>query len=119
MKNFIAPAGTLALSCAILSVSQAAPANAPSAAIRFADLDLNRPVGLEQLYNRVSLASRTLCWWADPGVSVVRIEADKVYKKCLHDITMQAVGSINRPAFTALVTSKMTGTDTAIAVAAR
>ncbi len=108
MKTVATVVSVFALSCSLLVAAQAAtPAEAPFVAVRLADLDLNQTPGLEKLYQRISTAARVVCRALDPTDSVVKLDLDGPYKACLQEATLRAVGSVNRPAFTAFVADKM------------
>lgn len=73
--------------------------------VSFADLDLSRDQGAEQLYRRIRAAAREVCWTA--GVSAVFMRPKM--RRCANEAVARAIADVNAPLLTryhvALVTA--------------
>jgi UrcA family protein len=69
-----------------------------SSAIRFADLDLNRPHDVAKLYNRIALAADKLCGRR----SLVQSYSQRAgYQSCYRDTVAQAVAQVHQSSLSA------------------
>ena len=73
-------------------------ADLPSVTVRYADLNLNTPAGVETLYSRLRTASRALCN-VDERRSLVEVMAAK---SCYRQVLATAVNDANLPTLTTL-----------------
>src|SRR5215471_8477062 len=73
-------------------------ADIPSVTVRYADLDLNTPAGVETLYSRLRAASRAVCN-VDERRSLVEVMAAK---SCYRQVLATAVNDANLPTLTTL-----------------
>jgi UrcA family protein len=97
---------------ALMSGSLAANAQAsehavelPSVTVRYADLNLNTPAGVEALYARLRTAARSVC---EVGERRALNEA-MVSKDCYRDVLAAAVTNANLPTLTALHRTESAG----------
>src|SRR5215471_2143359 len=67
------------------AVAETAERNAelPSVTVRYADLDLNTPAGVEELYARLRIASRSLCNVGERQSLVEAMAAKSCYRQVL------------------------------------
>ncbi len=99
----ISPFVALALAGSMfaLSISQAAQAGAPAAPalqVKIGDLDLEKPAGVEALYQRLQFAAQKVC--GPSSVTGTRISM-REQKACVNSAVENAVHQINKPALTA------------------
>jgi len=108
MKSFTLITTALLLSGSILCVAEAAPpSDAPTAVVKFADLDATRPAGKQELYRRLTRAARSVCRSLDPSESGAKLQFTPLYKACIDQAVSGAVANINLPEFTDYVASRM------------
>jgi UrcA family protein len=108
MKSITLIATALVLSGSILTVANAAPpSNAPTAVVKFGDLDANRPAGKEELYRRLTRAAHAVCRSLDPYESgATNFQLIPIYKACIDQAVSDAVAKINLPEFTDYAASR-------------
>ncbi len=103
---------TFALSSiAVLSLIAAGAAHAddfvvPTSIVKYGDLDLSHKAGEAALYHRINQAARKVCASLDFSQSVAPISLGEAYKTCLREAVSGAVAKIDRPEFTAYVTTQ-------------
>ena len=73
-------------------------ANVPSVTVRYTDLDLNTPAGVEALYSRLRAASRSVCNVGERQPLVDAMAA----KSCYSRVLGTAVDNAQLPTLTAL-----------------
>jgi UrcA family protein len=87
-----------ALPSALSHPGAAAAATPPSEHVRYADLDLNRPAGIETLYRRLSQAARNVC----ESYNLSRApEMQWQRRRCVALAMANAVKDVGNPALTA------------------
>jgi UrcA family protein len=98
--SIVCLAGVLLASAA--SFTSAAPLErfdaAPSIKVSFADLDLNKPAGVDALYKRIQRAARMVCHDSASPFDVGR--AGK-FRKCYNAAVDTAVSDVSSPLLTA------------------
>jgi UrcA family protein len=119
MKTIILFTTALVLSGSIFSVAQAgSSSDAPTAVVKFGDLDTTRSAGQEALYRRVTRAAQSVCGSLDPGVSGRNLALVSLHTACVDQALAAAVAQINRPEFTNYVATRLpnvTGADIRLA----
>jgi UrcA family protein len=100
LRNLLAPAAFAVMT----ATAAAAPAvadglgDAISHDVKYGDLDLTHPAGVNVLYNRIRLASKMVCaQWSDRQLVYVHL-----YNACFTNAMSQAVADVKQPALTAL-----------------
>jgi UrcA family protein len=81
--------------------------SAPTLTVSFADLDINKPRGLEVLYSRIEHAAKAVCNLDYMPKSLSRARHSKA---CYTTAIDDAVRQINRPTLTALHRTKTRST---------
>jgi UrcA family protein len=102
---------TLSLTAALLWLAVPAHADriegvtvsAPTIKVSYADLDINKPRGLEVLYSRIQRAARSVC---DYDYSIKELARGRHAKACYETAMDDAVRQINRPTLTAFHRTK-------------
>jgi UrcA family protein len=85
------------------SIEGVTVSSAPTITISYAELDINKPRGLEVLYSRIQRAAKVVCGMDYSPQELVRgRQAKACYKTAIDD----AVRQINRPTLTALHRAK-------------
>jgi UrcA family protein len=102
---------TFALSSiAVLSLIAAGAAHAdvvvPTSTVKYGDLDLSHTAGEATLYHRINQAARKVCASLDVSQSVAPLSMGEAYKACLRNAVSGAVAKIDKPEFTAYVTTQ-------------
>ena len=104
LRNLLAPAAFAVM----MATAAAAPAaadvlgNAVSYHVKYSDLDLTQPAGVNELYNRVRLASMVLC---EP-LSGRDLQRMQHYNDCLTTVMSHSIAGAKQPALTALYLEK-------------
>jgi len=81
------------------SALQAEPAaELPTVTVRYADLNLNTPAGVEMLYARLRAASRSVCGVVDAH----GLNDAQAAKSCYREVLEAAVENVHLPTLTAL-----------------
>jgi UrcA family protein len=95
----IAAFGVLASGSFGVNAQAAEPAaEAPSVTVRYTDLDLNTPAGVEALYARLRTASRSVCKVGEARALIDAMAA----KSCYRQVLGAAVDDAKLPTLTAL-----------------
>jgi UrcA family protein len=92
--------GGLLLAAALTSFPARAgeAAEATALQVKYGDLDLNRPAGIETLYQRLQFAAHQVC--GPRGGTGIRL-IDRGWQTCVNSAMDDAVRQLNRPALTA------------------
>jgi UrcA family protein len=77
--------------------------SAPTLRVSYAELDINKPRGLEVLYSRIERAAKTVCNYEYGAQQLARMRQAKA---CFQTAVDDAVRQINRPTLTALHRAK-------------
>jgi UrcA family protein len=77
--------------------------SAPTMKVSYADLDINKPRGLEVLYHRIERAAKIVC---DFDFSIHELARARQAKACYTTAMDDAVRQINRPTLTAFHRAK-------------
>jgi UrcA family protein len=104
LRNLLAPAAFAVMT----ATAAAAPAvadglgNPLSYHVKYGDLDLTHPAGVNELYNRIQVASQEVCapW------SALELQRVQIYNACVTDAMSRAVAGFKQPALTALYLEK-------------
>ena len=103
---FVAAATLAALT--LLGTASLAHAAAPSVSeqvvVRFDDLNLATPAGLQALYLRIQNAARSVC--GTPETLGTRV-ASQAWKECVSTSVRDAIFKVNRPALTAYYATQL------------
>jgi UrcA family protein len=86
------------LACVLVAVSAHAGADARSETVKFADLNVGTPAGVEALYGRIHAAARRVC--EAPAGELASI------RPCMTKAESQAVAKVNNPLLTAFYQTK-------------
>ena len=86
--------------------AQADSFNIPATTVKYADLDLSHKAGEAVLYQRINQAAQTVCASLNMSDSVSPLSLGNAYKACLRNAVSGAVARIDRPEFTAFVTTQ-------------
>ena len=82
----------------------AAPSNTEQVVVRFDDLNLATPAGLQALYLRIQNAARSVCGSAElPGSRV----ASEAWTDCVTASIRGAISEVNQPALTAYYATQL------------
>lgn len=73
-----------------------------STVVKFADLNLQTPEGVEALYRRIQHAASKVCWDAQD----IHILTDIARRECVEQAVARAVSDVNNRYLTALYTRK-------------
>ncbi len=79
-----------------LAAEAPAPASVPQEIVKFADLDLTRPAGAQELYRRIAHAARDVCETGSAGGSALAI----AYGLCIDRAIADAVATVGSPLLT-------------------
>ena len=77
-----------------------------SVIVRYAELDLSKPQGIDALYRRIQAAAKSVC---RPDASVSSFY-DRANRHCYHDAVERAVRQVNLVTLTALHRAKTSST---------
>jgi len=79
------------------SLAATAPDGTRQETVKFADLDLTRPAGAQELYHRIEHAASDVCDPYVPGRHIVLIR----YRDCMDQAIGRAVAEVDAPLLTA------------------
>jgi UrcA family protein len=96
-RSILGYAAAMALAC-VLVASNAHAGDDRSETVKFADLNLSSPAGVEALYERIHAAVRRVCEQPAGEWAAVR--------KCMTKTESQAIGKVNVPSLTAFYQKK-------------
>jgi UrcA family protein len=100
LRHIVAPALLIAAAAAAMP---AGAADAPvSITVKYDDLNLSRPAGVNALYNRIQAAARTVC---EPLSSQSHLQSP-AYMGCFSDAVSDAVQKVGQPALSSLYQDK-------------
>jgi len=103
-RGLIAAATFAALISSFGAVSNAADAAvAPTAVVKYADLDLSTSYGAATLYDRIRVASAGLC---SPFDRADDLSAVSRWKNCVQQAIEAGVAKVNQPALSAVYASR-------------
>ena len=104
LRNLLAPAAFAVMTATAAAAPAAADVlgNAVSYHVKYSDLDLTQSAGVNELYNRVRLASMAVC---EP-LSSRALPRVQHYNDCLSNVMSHAVADAKQPALTALYLEK-------------
>ena len=89
----------------VLSLAHADPAfDVDSRTVRYDDLNLATPTGVEALYRRIQNAARDVC---GPSVVTGSHVVTESWKDCVNASVRQAILAINKPALTAYYAGRL------------
>jgi UrcA family protein len=98
---YLATAAALALA----PVAASAEPDTPHVRVNFADLNLDSPDGVHELYDRIRAASHIVC---GPAPAISNLEQTEAYGQCLDATVSRAVYNMRLPALTTLAQSPRT-----------
>ncbi len=97
-RSILAYAIAMWLTCALLAANAYADDQVRSETVRFADLNLGTPAGVEALYGRIHAAAGRVC--DQPGGRMPAVRA------CITKAESEAIGKVNQPLLTAYYQKK-------------
>ena len=98
LRNLLAPAAFAVMTATAAAAPALADGVAVSDHVKYGDLDLTRPTGVNELYNRIRQASKAVCGQLS-GRELVEVE---LYNACFANAMSHAVVDVKQPALTAL-----------------
>jgi UrcA family protein len=105
MKRNVAAALVAVITSFAGSSAFAMPETAPSVKVQLADLDLAGQAGAEVAMRRISNAAQTVCGGAPDLRNMSRYA---IYNRCRREAIERAVGQLDRPQVTALLSKPTT-----------
>ena len=105
MNRFSTSMTLIALSFGLHTAQAAVPQDLPTAVVRYADLDLSHPAGVDRLYVRLRQAASLVCNPSDTQ----GVRAQVSYRACAERALDDAVATVNDPNLTALHTRGRSG----------
>ena len=96
-RPILAYAAAMWLACGLAASHAHAGDEARSETVKFADLNLGTPAGVEALYGRIHAAARRVC--EQPG-------AEQGARACMTKSESEAIGKVNVPLLTAFYEKK-------------
>ena len=96
-RSILGYAAAMVLAC-VLVASNAHAGDDRSETVKFADLNLSSPAGVETLYGRIHAAARRVC--EQPGGELAAVRG------CMTKAESQAIGKVNVPLLTAFYQKK-------------
>jgi UrcA family protein len=97
-RRFRGCAATAWLACVLVAFSAHASDDVRSETVKFADLDVGTPAGVEALYGRIHAAARRVC--EQPAGELAGAS------RCITKAESQAIGKVNSPLLTAFYQQK-------------
>jgi len=103
LRTLLAPAAFAVITATAAAAPAAAdvPDGFASQRVKYGDLDLTNPVGVNALYNRIRSASKVVCAPLSSRAVLVQL-----YDDCLTQAMSHAVADVKQPALTALYLEK-------------
>ena len=104
LRNLLAPAAFAVMAATAVAAPAVADGlgDAVSDHVKYGDLDLTHPAGVNVLYNRIRLASKAVCAQLS-GRELVDVQ---LYNACFTNAMSHAVADVKQPALTALYLEK-------------
>ena len=99
-RAFIAYSTATLLACVLLASNAPAAEQVRSETVKFKDLDVGTPAGVEALYRRIHSAARRVCTSSNAWPETVSAAA------CAKDAEARAVAKVNLPSLTAYYRAK-------------
>jgi UrcA family protein len=93
----LAGLAALTLGLGFAATSASAADREPNRTVKFSDLDLTKPAGVQELYSRIQSAAAIVCGGRDP---VVTLYVRKT--RCFGAAVTQAVATVDNPRLSAL-----------------
>jgi UrcA family protein len=97
-RTILGYAVAMALACVLVAFNAHAGDQVRSETVKFADLNLGTPAGVEALYGRIHAAARRVCEQPAGELSASRA--------CLTKAESEAIGTVNVPLLTAFYQQK-------------
>jgi UrcA family protein len=101
-RSFLPFAAAMLFACALVTPSAFAGDEPRSETVKFQDLNVDSPAGVEALYNRIHAAARRVCAQSDP-VAVAGVGS------CIRKAEGKAIQDLNLPGLTAYYRMKTGG----------
>ena len=105
MRSNVAAAIAIVITSFVGSSAFAMPEAAPSVKVQLADVDLASQAGAEVAMRRISNAAQSVCGGAPDLRSMNRYA---IYNRCRREAIERAVGQLDRPQVTALLSKPQT-----------
>ena len=96
-RTIVGYAAAMALACVLAASNAHAGDQVRSETVKFADLNLGSPAGVEALYGRIHAAARRVC--DQPA-------GEAVIRACMTKAESEAIGKVNVPLLTAFYQKK-------------
>lgn len=97
-RSIVAYATALSLACVLVGFNAYAGDDARAETVKFVDLNLDTPAGVEALYGRIHAAARRVCEQPAGEQAAVR--------GCMKKAESDAIGKVNSPLLTAFYQKK-------------
>jgi UrcA family protein len=97
-RSVLAYATAMWVACVLVAFSAHADEPVRSETVKFADLNLESPAGVEAVYGRIHAAARRVC--AQPA------ELMAATRTCINKAESEAIGKVNAPLLTAFYQKK-------------
>jgi UrcA family protein len=104
----------LSLTCAAAYADSATVEFQSASAVRFSDLNLDRPGDVAKLYQRIATAADKVC---GPRSLTGSYSKASIYQSCYADAVAQAVGRVNQPRLTAYYRQRVPSSSYDLAIA--
>jgi UrcA family protein len=89
------------LACVLVASNAFADDQIRTETVKFADLNVDTPAGVEVLYRRINSAARRVC-----GYEAASVYANSNWQNCIRPTVDAAVAKVNNPMLTALHTGR-------------
>ena len=100
-RSSLVHATAMCLACVLVTFNAHAGDDARSETVKFADLNLDTPAGVESLYGRIHAAARRVC--EQPAGEM------RAASRCMAKAESEAIGKVNIPSLTAFYQQKTGG----------
>jgi UrcA family protein len=110
----VASIAVLSLVCAAAYADSATVEFQTASAVRFSDLNLDRPGDAAKLYQRIATAADKVC---GPRSLTGSYSKTSIYESCYHDAVAQAVARVNQAHLTAYYRQRIEPTSRDLSIA--
>jgi UrcA family protein len=106
---FLAYSTAIVLACALVTSNAFADDQVRSETVKFADLKVDTPAGVEALYRRINSAAQRVC-----SYEATSVQGPSIWRNCVRPSVDAAVTKVNNPLLTALHTGRKPAPATAM-----
>jgi UrcA family protein len=100
-RSILGYAAAMALACVLVTSNAYAGDDVHSQTVKFADLNLSTPAGVEALYRRIHAAAQRVC-----GYEATSAYGRDIWQNCVRPTVDATVAKVNNPQLTALHTGR-------------